>query len=820
MREIPGSLGPLNSITNWKSLFNKQLFRQEDAMYSRRVPRIVCLLLAAGMSFESSKSSVAKRRFTVADDIGLVHFGAPYSGDARPITFSPDGRYFVVDTERGLLDQDRLESTLRVYRTQSIHQFLLQSELPGEPSPVWVLSKATYKDGPIITKIRWLADSNGIAFLAKTASGNDELFFADIRTKNVHVLTPENQHVISFDIHDLNHFVYTVESPAIREKAIRENEATSLVGTGRYLGSLIFPASLYPFSSRNYDLSELWAVVNGKRFRVDSKTSKRPIPLHRDAQSALALSPDGRFVVTALAVDIVPRDWETLYAPPSSQGIFRIRAGRQDKEALEGFMNVSQYVVIELSTGKVKPLTDAPIGSNAGWCCGLSADWSSSGEAVVLANTFLHSDVQSSDSLPTRPCLAVVDLERADATCVERIKGKANTKSGWEEGVHFIEAVHFSPGTSRRVTVNYEELDGSKGSTSYMRADDGLWTVAATVSGGAEQDRAVQIDVKEGLNDPPVLVATDKATKTSRVILDPNPQLKDIDLGKASIYKWKDKNGRDWIGGLYKPSDYVHGQRYPLVLQTHGFYEPLFRPEGVFPTAFAARELAAAGILVLQAPDCQTSDPAEEVSCNVTGYQAGVEKLVADGVVDPARVGIVGFSRTCAYVLDALTRSPQHFQAASITDGVNFGYLQYIIQVDIGSNVRLHDADKVIGASPVGQGLQQWFKRSPEFNMDKVTTPLQVVAKGRLGALFMWEPYAALRILNKPVDFIMLRQGTHVLTNPSERMVSQGGTVDWFRFWLHDYEDPDPAKSEQYTRWRELRKLQVRNEAARTGPKQ
>jgi hypothetical protein len=28
--------------------------------------------------------------------------------------------------------------------------------------------------------------------------------------------------------------------------------------------------------------------------------------------------------------------------------------------------------------------------------------------------------------------------------------------------------------------------------------------------------------------------------------------------------------------------------------------------------------------------------------------------------------------------------------------------------------------------------------------------------------------------------------------------------VDWFRFWLKNEEDPDPAKAEQYKRWREL----------------
>jgi hypothetical protein len=43
-------------------------------------------------------------------------------------------------------------------------------------------------------------------------------------------------------------------------------------------------------------------------------------------------------------------------------------------------------------------------------------------------------------------------------------------------------------------------------------------------------------------------------------------------------------------------------------------------------------------------------------------------------------------------------------------------------------------------------------------------------------------------------------------------MASQNGSVDWFCFWLLGYEDPNPAKAEQYARWRDLRKLQEANE--------
>jgi len=76
-----------------------------------------------------------------------------------------------------------------------------------------------------------------------------------------------------------------------------------------------------------------------------------------------------------------------------------------------------------------------------------------------------------------------------------------------------------------------------------------------------------------------------------------------------------------------------------------------------------------------------------------------------------------------------------------------------------------------------------------------------------------WEPYAALRYLKKPVDLIMLQAGAHVMTNPTQRLASETINVDWFRFWLKGEEDPDPAKAEQYARWRELRRLQQEGDA-------
>jgi dipeptidyl aminopeptidase/acylaminoacyl peptidase len=305
-------------------------------------------------------------------------------------------------------------------------------------------------------------------------------------------------------------------------------------------------------------------------------------------------------------------------------------------------------------------------------------------------------------------------------------------------------------------------------------------------------------------------MATDDRTSVSRVIWDPNPQLSGIKLGETSVYRWKDKVGRSWVGGLYKPPDYSRGTRYPLIIQAGSFSEHEFWPSGSYPTAFAAQELAAVGFVVLQVENCSLRSTTEEAPCQVAGYESAVEQLASEGLVNPEQLGIVGFSRNCYYVLEALTTSTLKFKAASITDGVTYSYLQYITTLgQDGRDFAAHGAEAAIGAPPFGSGLSRWFARSPGFNLEKVATPLMVVAANRpLDIVDMWDVYAALRHFHKPVEFIVRNTDEHVFTNPAQRLLSQGTTVDWFQFWLHDYRDLDSSKADQYMRWLELRRLQ------------
>jgi hypothetical protein len=109
------------------------------------------------------------------------------------------------------------------------------------------------------------------------------------------------------------------------------------------------------------------------------------------------------------------------------------------------------------------------------------------------------------------------------------------------------------------------------------------------------------------------------------------------------------------------------------------------------------------------------------------------------------------------------------------------------------------------GASPIGAGLRVWMKKSPGFNLDKVSTPVRLVALGIGSVLSSWEWYAGLNMQSKPVDFVVLPEANHIGVKPSERAWSQQGLVDWFNFWLLGKEDMDPGKKDEYARWNKLR---------------
>ena len=135
----------------------------------------------------------------------------------------------------------------------------------------------------------------------------------------------------------------------------------------------------------------------------------------------------------------------------------------------------------------------------------------------------------------------------------------------------------------------------------------------------------------------------------------------------------------------------------------------------------------------------------------VAGFDGAVDELTRDGVAGPEWVGIIGFSRTVYGVMEALTKGVTKYRAATICDGIQVGYLEYMLSVDAANNEGKKEVgDALVGASPFGEGLQTWVQRSPNFNLDRISTPLMVQAFGSVSTLFSGNPTRVLDCLTSP----------------------------------------------------------------------
>jgi dipeptidyl aminopeptidase/acylaminoacyl peptidase len=318
----------------------------------------------------------------------------------------------------------------------------------------------------------------------------------------------------------------------------------------------------------------------------------------------------------------------------------------------------------------------------------------------------------------------------------------------------------------------------------------------------------IEVTRAEDMNTPQKLYVADPKTGQKALLLDLNPQFSQLDMAKVEAVTWKGADGQEARGGLYFPLDYVSGKRYPLVIQTHGWFpDKVFMIDGPYSSGFAAQPLAARGVVVLQAHYAkglpEVTATSKEAPGEMASYEGAIDYLDRRGLIDRDRVGILGFSRTLYHVAYALTHSKYHFAAAVLEDGVTESYLEYLTFPGVQ-----REGPEIYGGPPFGETQASWINNSPNFNLDKVNTPVRVMEHGRVGALAQWEWFAGLKLLHKPVDMVVLPNaiGEHLLRKPWEQLLSQQGNLDWFCFWLKGEEDPDPAKKRQYERWRELKK--------------
>ena len=67
------------------------------------------------------------------------------------------------------------------------------------------------------------------------------------------------------------------------------------------------------------------------------------------------------------------------------------------------------------------------------------------------------------------------------------------------------------------------------------------------------------------------------------------------------------------------------------------------------------------------------------------------------------------------------------------------------------------------------------------------------------------EMASAFRDLGRPVEMYVFPDERHIKWQPAHRAAIYERNIDWFRFWLLGGMDDNPAKREQYYRWKEMK---------------
>lgn len=481
-------------------------------------------------------------------------------------------------------------------------------------------------------------------------------------------------------------------------------------------------------------------------------------PTHQiNVNSRLSFSPDGHFASVTAYFRTTSPEW-------AEYNDMVLQFWGRNPAPLGGPSPVSQFFLFECSTRSIQTLLEAPAVYTA------SSHWAKDSHAIYL-KTYLPLDGTS-------------ETERS-----KRIEGELPVK---------IEVPNL---TAKQLS----EFDWQQASYSQSK-------------------QLPAITLEEDLNTPPRIVAQGQLANRSVLLMDLNPQFARLIFGRVEALHLM-VHGIPIIAGLYLPPGYVAGGRYPLVLQTHGFDPRRFSMDGRYEwsSGFAARALAAAGIVVVQMQEFENPDDHDRVgndrtlgktidssfrNFSVACYAQAIQTLSDKRIIDPDRVGISGFSRTVWFVSYMLTHSEkQRFRTAILTDGIGGGYFEYI-----AGRLTEFEADNG-GMAPFGKdGLELWREESPGFNLDRVCIPVRLVSiEDRLA---QWEWFVAGRLQKKPVELIEIPDGRHMLEMPTDRYIAMEGIVDWFRFWLEGYVDPDPEKAMQYDRWRILREVESKESLA------
>jgi len=301
---------------------------------------------------------------------------------------------------------------------------------------------------------------------------------------------------------------------------------------------------------------------------------------------------------------------------------------------------------------------------------------------------------------------------------------------------------------------------------------------------------------------PPHLERIDLQTGARSDLYDPNPSLIAVRGPRAESLSWTDDKGHVF-SGEYFPAAGAHGPA-PLFIAYYACYG---YQRGGLGDEWPLASLAGAGIaaLCIQGPPMDSAGQIGSYETAVSGISRVIDILTARGEVDPARVGLGGLSFGSDVTLWAIMHSGKVAVASIATPTVSPNY--YRIHELMGEKFK-GNLLKNWGLGPPTDASAKvsaaWRLLSPTYNLDRIRTPIlmQMAEQEYMNALDYFVP---LIDSPTPVDVYVFPHEPHLKFQPRHLLAVNERNLDWFRFWLQDYVDPDPAKAGQYRLWQAMR---------------
>lgn len=735
--------------------------------------RVSCAFALSSLPcFALASAGGLPRRFTVKDSIEATRVLSAPGGP--PVLLSPDGERYLVVLYRGDVARNGIWITLLTGQTESL-------SLAAHPAVATSLfSRSTARPSDIVKNIRWLGDCR-IIFLWDDGRNEPRILELNLRTGRHHTLVRQATPIVRYDIsRDGRTIVFLAQAPKNQAKE-QQLERTGFAVTDQSIWSLLQgnPDGWTPWS--HY---QTFAVDRARGLRrIAESPSRWSVP-----PELLHISPNGRYAISVEPAREVPLGWNG-YTEHIFKDVYLPAARRNPS----GPNFIRQYFLVDVWRSSARPLWSAPENPAA------RLVWSPDSTEVVIGPTFVPVPAAPIAGLSGQ-AVVVFDVRTGKFICLPVPHAAPALNYGpvaWTSGG----VIRLEPRTKAAPALEFKREDGN-------------WRLIGAAGQAKKPAAPVEIELRQGPNTPPALYAVDRASRAERLIRKLDPDLgASISLGKVKLMHWTGDDGRTWSGMLYLPVDFKPNRSFPFVIQTHGYSTTRFSLNGAFPTAFAAQALANRNIAVLQLGGPDAGDDAvlathQEATVFLGGVEGAVRYFIDSGIADRKRVGIIGFSRSGWLVEYVLTHSGFPFAAAEVADNIDVSYFQYVL-ADPDAKPE-YESDT--GAAPFGQGLQTWLHNAPGFNCDKIRAPLRLeLDTGPIEFILgHWEIFTNLRRLGRPVELFVIPDidhGTHILTSPAERLSSEGGTVDWFSFWLESREDASPAKAAEYKRWERLRKL-------------